>query len=95
MMRLLVLTLVASLMTLPVAAERIAIPLGQQGNKSVERPPHGTNKVQVEAVYGKPLSKHGPIGEPPIYYWEYPGYTVYFEGDLVLHTVLRHSPADS
>jgi len=70
-------------------AETVIVPLGQQGEKSVERPPKGTNKAQVEAVYGEPLSKHGPVGKPPIYHWEYPGYTVYFEGDFVLHTVLK------
>ena len=70
-------------------AETVVIPLGQQGEKSIEQPPKGTNKAQVEAVFGEPLEKHGPTGQPPIYYWEYPDYTVYFEGDFVLHTVLK------
>ncbi len=78
-----------TLFALPAAAESVVIPLGQQGDASVETPPKGTNKTQVEAVYGEPLAKHGPTGEPPIYYWEYPDYTVYFEGDFVLHTVLK------
>lgn len=77
-------------LALPAAAEAVAIPLGQQGKDTVQRPTNGTNKLQVEAVFGEPLSKHGPVGEPPISYWEYPNYTVYFEGDLVLHSVLAH-----
>lgn len=83
------------LSAVPTSAETLAIPLGQQGEQSLERPPKGTNKTQVEAVYGEPLAKHGPTGQPPIYSWEYPEYTVYFEGDFVLHTVLKQDePAE-
>lgn len=78
-----------TLLMVPLHAETVSIPLGQQGQQSLERPPKGTNKAQVEAVYGEPQSKHGPVGDPPIYSWEYPEYTVYFEGDFVLHTVLK------
>lgn len=77
-------------LALPATAEAVAIPLGQQGEASIQRPPNGTNKLQVQAVFGEPVSKHGPVGDPPISYWEYPEYTVYFEGDLVLHSVLAH-----
>lgn len=80
---------------LTAGAEEVKLPLGQQGEQTVARPAHGINKAQVEAVYGEPLSKHGPTGEPPIYHWEYPDYTVYFEGDIVLHSVLKHEPASS
>jgi hypothetical protein len=31
------------------------------------------------------------VGEPPISRWEYTGYTVYFEHDLVLHSVIQHA----
>lgn len=74
-------------------ADEIKLPLGQQGKTAIAKPAHGVNKQQVEAVYGQPLSKHGPTGEPPIYHWEYPDYTVYFEGDTVLHSVSKHEPA--
>jgi hypothetical protein len=83
------LMLASSIAYTGLAADEVVIPLGQQGESSVERPPRGTNKAQVEAVYGEPESRHGPTGGPPIYRWEYPDYTVYFEGDLVLHTVLK------
>ncbi len=85
------LTFLASMATI---ADTVTIPLGQQGEQSVDRPPRGTNKAQVEAVYGVPDEKHGPNGQPPIYYWEYPEYTVYFEGDFVIHSVLKHGKSN-
>ena len=84
-------TFLASMTTI---ADTVRIPLGQQGEQSVDRPPRGTNKAQVEAVYGEPDEKHGPNGQPPIYYWEYPEYTVYFEGDFVIHSVLKHDKSN-
>jgi L-ascorbate metabolism protein UlaG (beta-lactamase superfamily) len=78
-----------SLYAVHANAETIAVPLGQQGEQSVDRPALGTKMAQVEAVYGPPVKKSGPVGKPAIYQWEYPGYTVYFEGDTVLHTVLK------
>jgi hypothetical protein len=29
------------------------------------------------------------VGDPPITRWEYPGFVVYFEHHLVVHTVAR------
>lgn len=53
------------------------------------RPTRGTAMERVEATYGAPTQRHGAIGEPPITRWEYPGFTVYFEHNLVLHTVVN------
>lgn len=76
-------------------ADTVKIPLGQQaqGKQSMDRPTLGMDKDRVRATFGEPLSAQGPIGEPPIYYWEYPDYTVYFESDIVLHTVFKHHAA--
>ena len=74
----------------PVAADTVSVPLGQQGEQLAQRPAHGSTKAQVEDQFGSPMAKHGPVGEPAIYYWEYPGYTVYFEDNWVLHSVLKH-----
>lgn len=75
----------------PALAEQIRVPIGSQSadSQGVETPRRGMTKSQVEATYGAPESKNGPTGEPPIYYWEYPGFTVYFEADHVLHAVTK------
>lgn len=52
-----------------------------------DRPTRGMSAEQVEARFGAPQAKVGPVGDPPISHWEYPGYSVYFEGRFVLHSV--------
>lgn len=70
------------------AAEEVRMPVGSE-TYSGSLPKRGTSKATVEAEFGTPNSNHGPNGEPPIYYWEYPDFTVYFEGDYVIHTVIK------
>ncbi|WP_028877363.1 hypothetical protein [Teredinibacter turnerae] len=53
-------------------------------------PQKGLSKSQVEAKFGNPASRNGPTGTPPIYYWEYDAFTVYFEGDYVIHSVQKY-----
>lgn len=70
----------------------VADVLNMQTNSRQEnsdRPPRGLTKAQVEHRYGAPISRHGPTGEPAIYFWEYDGFTVYFENDYVLHAVSK------
>jgi hypothetical protein len=55
----------------------------------MELPKNGQNKATVEARFGTPVSKSGPVGDPPISSWKYDTYSVYFEYDLVLFTVLH------
>lgn len=59
---------------------------------NVPIPARGITKTQVEQQFGSPQSKQGPTGEPPIYFWEYPEYTVYFEAEHVIHTVRKYQP---
>lgn len=74
-------------------AETIAIPLGQQGQAwDVATPNHGATKADVEARFGSPLAQNGPVGEPPISTWEYEQFDVYFEGDRVIHAVVKKQP---
>ncbi len=57
---------------------------------SSERPARGQSMTTVEARFGQPSSRVAAIGEPPITRWEYPGFTVFFEYDHVIHAVARH-----
>jgi hypothetical protein len=54
------------------------------------RPKSGTTMASVEATYGAPTQRHGAVGDPPITRWDYPGFSVYFEHELVIHSVARH-----
>lgn len=73
-------------------AQNLSIPVGQQVAElqGTEIPHRGMAQSAVEARYGDPLLKVDPVGVPPISRWDYDGYFVYFEGDRVLHTVLKH-----
>lgn len=55
------------------------------------RPSRGQSMSTVETRFGRPNAVNGPIGDPPISRWDYPGYSVYFEYDRVLDTVV-HRP---
>ncbi|MDY6946906.1 MAG: hypothetical protein SXG53_14415 [Pseudomonadota bacterium] len=50
-------------------------------------PARGMSMEKVEATFGAPTSRVPAVGEPPISRWEYPGFVVYFENQLVIHTV--------
>jgi hypothetical protein len=56
-------------------------------SQSPDRPARGMSMDKVEAAYGAPTSRASPVGQPPITRWEYPGFTVYFEHQYVIHTV--------
>ncbi len=55
----------------------------------IARPDRGLTMGQVERQFGEPEARTGAVGEPPITRWSYPGYTVYFEHDRVIHTVIE------
>ena len=52
-------------------------------------PTRGTNMAQVEQRWGPPQSRLAAVGEPPITRWIYGGFTVYFEHNLVIHSVVH------
>ena len=52
-------------------------------------PENGMTKSEVEQQYGRPDERRAPVGEPPISRWLYDDYSVYFERDLVIESVLH------
>ena len=52
-------------------------------------PDNGVTKADVRARFGEAVNISPPIGDPPITRWEYDRWSVYFEYDLVLFTVLH------
>jgi hypothetical protein len=54
---------------------------------AVDHPARGSTMQSVESRFGAPVSKHAAVGRPPITRWDYPGFSVFFENDRVLHSV--------
>jgi hypothetical protein len=52
-------------------------------------PVNGQDKATVEAKFGTPAQKLPAVGDPPISSWKYDTYSVYFEYDLALFSVLH------
>ena len=55
----------------------------------MELPENGTSQSEVRARFGEPEQVHATVGDPPITRWDYDRWSVYFEHDLVLFTVLH------
>lgn len=73
-----------------IAAALLAVPaLAQTAGEVPER---GIRMTEVTEAFGEPREKLPAVGEPPITRWRYPGFTVYFEHDRVLHSVVPPQP---
>jgi len=59
-------------------------------NVSVARPERGVSMAEVEREYGKPVKKFAAVGKPPIRRCVYSDFTVYFENEYVIHSVVNH-----
>lgn len=55
---------------------------------NLERPTRGMSMSAVEAKFGPPTSRHAAVGRPPITRWDYPGFSVFFEHQHVIHSVV-------
>lgn len=59
----------------------------------MDLPTNGMKQADVRARFGEPVTTHAPVGDPPITRWDYTGWSVYFEYNLVLFTVLHKGQA--
>lgn len=50
-------------------------------------PARGVSMSAVEKQFGAPSEKHAAVGKPPITRWDYPGFSVFFEYQRVIHAV--------
>ena len=82
-----------SVMPLPVVSDVLLLDAIEEAApnspEGLPRPTQSMNMSSVEAKFGEPLMRHATVGEPPITRWDYDGYSVYFEHDLVLTTVVH------
>jgi hypothetical protein len=65
----------------------------QVAPSDVQRPHRGATMKAVEQQFGTPASRHAAVGgasgaQPPITRWDYPHFSVFFEKDKVVHTVV-------
>lgn len=81
------LSLASAATTGSAVADTLLIDSAQSG-AGTERPAHGASMDQVLQRFGEPQQRLGPVGEPPISHWVYPGFIVYFEHERVIHAVV-------
>ncbi len=67
--------------------------VGVDGNmavrdSTVDHPARGSTMQAVESHFGAPANKHAAVGRPAITRWDYPGFSVFFENDRVIHAVI-------
>lgn len=62
-----------------------------QSAPDMKTPRNGMTMDMVRRQFGTPISEGSSIGDPPITRWEYKDFSVYFEYNLVLHSVV-HRP---
>jgi len=83
-----ILTLFLAVATLQVNAQVVKTPgSSAQVVANGNMPNRGLSKSQVESRFGQPNSKQGPVGTPSIYRWNYNNYSVFFEHNIVIHSV--------
>ncbi|MGK0499974.1 MAG: hypothetical protein ACJAYG_001619 [Oceanicoccus sp.] len=78
-------------------ADTIVLPIHSQGDYlgEIELPGKGRKQQQVINSFGAPTVQHAAAGEPAISRWDYLDFSVYFENDTVIHSVLKHRRQDS
>lgn len=81
------LLLAGALLPLSVSGDVLVLDEVRQVEK-MDLPKNGLSKNEVESRFGSPSKRHEAVGEPPITRWDYETYSVYFEHDLVLYSVL-------
>jgi len=93
MFRLMPLFFLLGLFALPTQADTLLIEAIEQAptndSQGLLRPRRGELMATVETRFGRPDAVMGPVGEPPISRWDYPGFSVFFEYDTVINTVVQ------
>lgn len=80
----------ASAEVISITDPRYQVPNDESG---VVRPTQGMSMQTVEQRFGQPEQKISAVGEPPISRWIYPDFVVFFEHNLVIHSVVpREQP---
>jgi hypothetical protein len=70
-------------------AETLNMPDAVPQEMTIQVPGRGMTMTAVEEKFGTPVTKYDEVGDPPITRWDYPEFSVYFEYQYVLHTVVH------
>lgn len=81
----------ADVLTMPEAPEAADASNSDTESMSITLPGRGMTKENVETRFGAPDTITSSVGEPPISRWIYGSFTVYFEYDHVIHSVLHRN----
>jgi hypothetical protein len=80
---------------MPAAADELQVGSAAAGS-SVPTPQRGASMEQVRQQFGAPVTEHPTVSanggphQPPITRWDYSGFSVFFERDHVIHSVVPH-----
>jgi hypothetical protein len=55
---------------------------------NIKLPVRGMTQASIKKLFGNPDSTTAPVGNPPISSWRYPLFTVFFEKEYVIHSVI-------
>ena len=92
-------TTLAFLVSLPVSADVLLMD-SIESAPAVQTPRTGLSMANVRAGYGDPVTEHpavstsGNPNHPPITRWDYNDFSVYFEHDKVVHSVVHRPGAN-
>ena len=92
-------TTLAFLVSLPVSADVLLMD-SIESAPAVQTPRTGLSMANVRAGHGDPVTEHpavstsGNPNHPPITRWDYSDFSVYFEHDKVVHSVVHRPGAN-
>ena len=72
-----------------VSADTLLLDAITEVPENIAHPSRYMSMEQVRAKFGDPQEESSPVGEPPITSWTYESFTVYFEHELVIETVIH------
>lgn len=75
----------------PAHADILLIEKVEQ-RQQLDLPGNGLRMAEVESRFGQPRERRPAVGEPPITRWVYEDYSVFFEHDRVIDSVLHAEP---
>jgi len=82
-----IIAMILSLMMPSVSAETTVIPGHTASDRVQVMPKRGEKMDSVISDFGEPVKRYSAIGEPPITEWVYNNFRVYFEHEVVLHSI--------
>ena len=84
-----ILSAIAAVSVLGSVAHADELKMAPAPESSGQQPARGMSMEKVEAAFGAPANRVAAVGNPPITRWEYPGFVVFFENNIVLHSVVK------